>query len=282
MYLNRPRAWDACRKTRCLTPFISAAWAMPWTSQRAALGALLLLSTLWGSDAIATDYQLIKGKQYQLCRDLLQNLKSFGPNPPLMTCGIQINPQIRSLRPLPWKAIKVEQYQLAIRTFLARWFKRKVEEGQIAGVVDKTYRALVDREKSGETLAWVAHLNFVNEAPNGTYTHQFETLLRLAIEPCDATILDSRWDIPYLMAITKQQGVPTEQLQLDDAYDRLFSAEFDAFYHDGKARVAHWDSGSWDLPDYDGPARHSILYVSEPISAGGFGWIPVCELEFLE
>jgi hypothetical protein len=61
----------------------------------------------------AGEYKLIKGKQYSLCRDYLDNLKSLGS--PSMICHRRLNPKMKKFRAVQWKRADPANYKPAIK-----------------------------------------------------------------------------------------------------------------------------------------------------------------------
>ena len=127
-------------------------------STRERLGMLALsvgLAAMSHTPAVADDlvtYRLTKGQQFQLCRDLEANLRSWGPQSPGM-CEIPINPAFERLRAIEWEDLDpLAHWDLFLEVLERRLQLPKHQRDKPAAIANKKQREekVISEAEQGE------------------------------------------------------------------------------------------------------------------------------------
>jgi hypothetical protein len=249
----------------------------------------LFFLVLWAqlvSGTEASEYRLVKGKQYPLCQALQKNFDAFRPNPPLMSCGLRFKPEAKLLRSVPWRAVDLADYEVAIRQAYEQIFRPRVPPEKLVQRVDSEFVRLMDNARAGKARLWRADFDFVNEWTDGVRTHQIESVLRLMESPCDDSVppqkWQQRWSMPKLLAVAPTQTEHGKLFEMVEGYEILPTAAFDTFLYDGKARLIQWDPVTLDRKVGRNAGVGAEVRIYDPVSSGGIFWRVVCEFDFRE
>lgn len=234
----------------------------------------------------ASEYRLVKGKQYPLCQALQKNFDAFRPNAPLMSCGLRFKPEAELLRSAPWRAVDIADYEIAIRQAYERILRPRVPPEKLAQRVESEFERLSANARDGTAHLWRADFDFVDEWMNGRRTHEVEMVLRLMGKPCDDGAPPEeyllRWSTPRLLIVAPLPTEHGQTMEMDERYRSLFQARFDTFLYDGKARLIQWD---WILLDRKVGRNEGVgaqVFIYDPGLSGDISWTPVCEFDFRE
>lgn len=220
----------------------------------------------------AAEYKLIKGRQFELCRTLEQNLNSFKDQPP-MVCERKFNPRFKDFSVPKWEPLDPK----ANMDLLEQIYKEKILIGW--GVprerVDTAWLHQAWEKRKPEVEQKIANRQLSLSKARFDLAHKGEqvTVLKLVDDGCD----------PVKQFAFVNQPDPTFHVfdentgKVDPRYRDTVNFTADAFFYQGRIRLATW-SGN---PNLKGPEL-DVYETFWTLDEFGIKLHPVCTYRYLK
>ena len=239
--------------------------------------SVLMIILLLSSGAMAGEYKLVKGSQYQLCRDYQKNLNSFSEEKYPMVCERRLNPKMTDFREVKWKEIDAKKN---IHLFVQMLkdedsYKRLSDEMR-----QKALQKQIDRVEAGKEKLYTARFDIDNDGKK-------DLVLRARIVEDDwlsctptnkFTISNGEYPVPNLYIMSDEKNIDMKWSK------PLHSFSYTAFTYQGRTFLSVWDGGaSVGNPRYVPGKGGGQVYVYEPNSIPEINeWVAinVCTYEY--
>lgn len=214
----------------------------------------------------AGQYELVRGKQFQLCRDLVKNFNEFKDERPML-CERKFSPKYKDFKKPNWKALDIEQnfpLILAIKREsgaimlpehlekMMSQYEIEVQERIKQGKVF-LYEANFDIAHSGEKVRVVMVNDYCDPA----------SLERVLLEDPALTMADPAQPIVVDPAVAIMKP---GSLEGDARYKNLSSFRGDVFFFQGRSYLAQWSIFPSAIGRSPGPSKkhNGYILVYEP------------------
>lgn len=230
MQLAKPDPFSPCARTR-----LSPRWIF--------LAVMLMLAV----PVLAETYEVVRGKQFQLCRDLAKNLNEFKNDPP-MVCERRFSPKYKDFRRPAWRLLPSDQVvQAAIAIERARLNPRN--EAKYESLVQKEAEEIKDAAASGKLKVWEARFDIARNRERPRVVMAVRGI-------CEGW--SESWSNPREPRI----GVLLEgKFEVDPRYERFSTIFADLFFYQGLPYLASWETYPGAIGREPGPRKRHRAYV---------------------
>jgi len=216
-----------------------------------------IIFTLAEGVSYAGQYKLVRGSQFELCREFEKNLNSFKAEPP-MVCERKINPRFTDFRKPNWKQVDAKKY-INILEQLIRYTQRHRTEEQF----QQAWGRLNKQIDSGQVTLQMSYFDLDH---NG----RKEPVMKLTGLGCNPIK-----HMNFLRPVEPHIFVVTEnKKELDMRFQRVFGLSFDEFTFRGRAYISKWS----------GIAK-KMIGIYEPYNVRnqmGIQNRPICQYDFID
>ncbi len=198
----------------------------------------LMMILLLTACATAGEYKLVKGSQYQLCREYENNLNSFTELEHPMVCERRINPEMTDFREVKWQEIDAkENIHLFDQMLKSDEADKRMSAERYQSLLKTKY---LDRAKTGTVKLYTARFDIDNDGKK-------ELVLRaqitgddwLACTPTNEfTISNGESPVPNLYIMSDEKTLDMEWSKSLHLYS------YTASTYQGRTFLSVWSGGS--------------------------------------
>ena len=216
-----------------------------------------IIFTLAPAVSYAGQYKLVRGSQFELCREFEKNLNSYKGEPP-MVCERKINPQFTDFGNPKWKKVDPKEY-VKVLEHLVRYTQKHRTEKQFK----QAWKKLNKKIDSGKVMLQMSYFDLDHDGTN-------ESVMKLFAYGCkDDEQKSYPWPTdPHMFVVTDNKK------ELDMRFKRIFSWPYDNFYFKGRAYLARWSG-----------RPKPQLGIFEPFNVRGQMGIqnnPICQYNYVD
>lgn len=215
---------------------------------------IVITFMFFSASVYAAEYKLVRGQQYELCREFEKNLNSFKNEPP-MVCERKLNPEFKNFWKPKWKDVDSQNNMGIINRFSEyKYQKNKYEKTYL-----KNWEKILTNIDEGVVSLQIAFFDL-------DFDGRDEPVYKLKPFRCDPAVEYYVAPIPYLFVMNKNNKI------LNTKYRRIFRSTYDPFFYKGRIYL----SESYGLPKH-----HINIY--EPFNTLGELGVqnkPICRYNY--
>ncbi len=176
----------------------------------------------------ATEFELVKGGRYELCRTFHENLKLF-PDLPQTVTEVPLDPRFEDFRPIHWEDLDPLAHERIIREIVIReadWRASRTWPGMSA---EEQEAAWQDRKDDIVGRAQDDRIGFGRARFDINHDGEAETVYRFGYHQWPA-----RYPEPHMTYAWQYHVMPWDQEKASRQLRRYSTQGFDAFLHKGR------------------------------------------------
>ncbi len=185
----------------------------------------LLVGMMFTIVCHAGEYKLVRGQQFELCREFEKNLNTFKDEPP-MVCERKINPEFKDFTMPKWKALEPKENMDVLEKII-----RYRSKNQTVEVQDKKWKTVKNRINKGKVRLWRGYFDIDHNGKR-------EVVWKLNAYGCDPNDEASfGWPSTFALSIVDEnKRIMDKQYQ----YRVLHPLSFDVFLYKGRTYLINW------------------------------------------
>ncbi len=237
------------------------------------LGICLLLGTLtcYSVNSIAGRYELIDGKKYEICRDLVENLNKHPEWPPL-ACEFKVDTKDKKFSMPQWVNLKPLDHMDLIENIIKEHnMPHQYIKNPGDYVAKRREKAWHDAENNVRAWAENGESRLYRAVFDVNHDGKQDVVYRYLSRSCDPHH-DADFEVsglPMIYVADKDGQLP------DLSFGAINSPPRDVFLYQGRAYLTWWLGDS-----KQGTANIGVYETSSPIQAGQYSDINVCTLKY--
>jgi len=194
-------------------------------------GRLLVVLIAWGlsetgfaqKEKAAGPYEVVRGGQFALCRDLERNLNRFKDEPP-QVCRRKFDPAMKDFRMPGWRKLSPDEARRAALAIVPSGFRKF--HGPNAPVVKKLEQQVEESAAAGKLEAWEARFDLARSGER-------VNVVLVSRGKCHSENNYSDMDPVYGVLLSAS-------FEIDERFDGLSGLDGDIFSYRGLPYIANW------------------------------------------
>jgi hypothetical protein len=188
----------------------------------------MTISVLCMQCALADTYEVVRGKELPLCRELAKNFNEFRNDPP-MTCERKFSPKFKDFSRPDWQLLPTEQAaQVAIAIERSR--VNKYDEPDRIPFVEKETKGIKEAAASGKLKVWEATFDLAGSGSS-------QKVSMLSRGSCE-TWTEKEYDVNEPRIAVLLPG----KFDVDKRFRQFLIQGSDAFLYQGQTFLASWSA----------------------------------------